>query len=76
MSEVITLRGAVLSKFKTIGNFADKAGWSRNKASRIINEKQVPTVEDIITAADALEIHSQHDFMQIFLPTASTKWTA
>lgn len=43
----ITIRGMVLSKYKTIGAFADRIGWSRNKASRIINQKQEPDILEI-----------------------------
>lgn len=75
MDSMLTLRGIVLSKFKTIGEFADAIGWKRSKASRILNGVQVPDVVDAQKMAESLEIDSAELFMQIFFHSLSTKWT-
>ena len=51
----ISLRGAVLSKYKTITEFSSAIGWERGKASRIVNGTQQPSkkdMEQIITLLD------------------------
>jgi len=75
MDNIITLRGAVMSKHKTIGSFANEIGWKRNKASRIINGVQEPTTQDIQEITKCLEITSFNVFQQIFFPSMSTLWT-
>ena len=75
MKGYLNLRGCILSKYKTIGEFAKRAEWSRSKAARIINEKQFPDVEDIHKLVDMLDIDSPAVFIQIFFASLSTKWT-
>jgi transcriptional regulator with XRE-family HTH domain len=58
-----------------VGKFAEKAGWSRNKASRILNGKQEPDAKDITVLVDVLQIESTKTFLQIFFPDLYTKWT-
>ena len=43
----LTLRGIVFDKYRTIGDFADAMGWSRNKASGIVNGKRQPSKADM-----------------------------
>lgn len=74
--EILTLRGAVLSKFKSISEFARAIGWKANKASRIINGVQTPSVDEIIEMSECLGIDSPEVFIQIFFSSMSTKWTA
>lgn len=76
MGEILTLQGVAISKYHTIGAFAEAMHWSRNKASRIINGVQAPTVDEIQEIAELLHINSQETFMQIFLPKFSTKLTS
>lgn len=73
--ECYNLRGAVMSKFKTIGEFADAIGWSRNKASRILNGIQDPDVEDIQNITRVIGIESKDVFLNIFFNPLSTLWT-
>ena len=47
MANIMTLRGAVLSKYKTIGEFSEAIGWKRNKSSRILNGIQTPSADEI-----------------------------
>lgn len=75
MEETITLRGLVLSKYKTIGDFAKAIGWQRNKASRIVNGKQYPNTEEIQRITECLNSNSINLFVHIFFAPMSTMWT-
>lgn len=75
MSELLNYRGIVLSKYKSISDFAKAIGWSRNKASRILNCKQEPDSQDIIDLTKLLKIPSQEEFFAIFFAELSTMWT-
>ena len=75
MNNLITLRGAVMSKYRAISSFADEIGWKRNKASRIINGVQEPTTQDIQEITKCLEINSVDIFLQIFFPPMTTLWS-
>lgn len=66
MTDMLTLRGVVLSKYKTIGEFSEAIGWQRNKSSRILNGIQTPDINDIEEITQCLEIDTVNDFMQIF----------
>lgn len=75
MKDKKTYRGLVFSKFHSISDFARGTGWSRNKASRIVNGLQEPNSDDIADMVRVFEISSQEDFMEIFFAELSTKWT-
>ena len=75
MSEM-TLRGKVLSRYKTVSDFAEAIGWSRNKASRIVNGVQEPDTNEMQQLAELLQISTAEDFTALFFPKMSTKWTA
>ncbi len=66
------IRGAVFKKFSSITEFADAIGWSRNKASRIVNGEQSPSAEDMEQMAVCLDIVSAEKFMPVFFPQLST----
>ena len=66
------IRGAVFKKFSSITEFADAIGWSRNKASRIVNGDQVPDANDIEKMAICLDTISAEKFMPVFFPTLTT----
>ena len=66
------IRGAVFNKFSSITEFADAIGWSRNKASRIVNGDQIPTAEEIEKMALCLDKTSPEKFMPVFFPQLST----
>ena len=68
-------RGLIFSKYKSITEFAAAIGWTRNKASRIANGIQEPDAEDMERMADALDIVSPEQFMNVFFRQLSTKWT-
>ena len=66
------IRGAVFNKFSSITEFADAIGWSRNKASRIVNGDQIPTADDIEKMAVCLDKATPDKFMSVFFPHLST----
>ena len=74
MNEIVTLRGVILSRYKTIGAFAKAIGWKRTKASRIINGVQDPDMTDIQEITKLLEIKTQETFIDIFFAPLSTMW--
>lgn len=69
------LKGLILQKFYTISAFADSVGWKRNKASRIINGLQEPSIPDIVAIAGALNL-SEQEFFDIFFSRLSTLCTS
>lgn len=69
------LRGAVFAKFKNITEFAKAVGWSRNKASRIVNGVQEPSAGEIERMADVLGIHTPEKFMAVFFGRLYAQWT-
>ena len=71
----MTYRGLVFSKYKNISEFASAIGWSRNKASRIINGIQEPDANDMERMAEILDIKTPESFIDIFFKNLSTKWT-
>ena len=68
MGDLISLRGVILSKYKTIGDFAVAVDWKRNKASRIVNGIQEPNIKDICVLTKTLNIQDQGTFIKIFFP--------
>lgn len=54
--EGINFRGLVYSKFKTIADFAQAIGWTRQKATNIVNGVQEPSLEDTDKMAKALNM--------------------
>lgn len=73
--ETNVLRGMIVEQYKTIGAFADAVGWKRNKASRILNGVQEMDISEIQDVTAALGIESVEEFMRLFFPRLSTKWT-
>lgn len=67
------IRGAVFSKFSSISSFAKAIGWTRNKASRIVNLVTEPSVDDMEKMAEVLNISDADRFMSIFFPGMATK---
>lgn len=67
------IRGAVFSKYNSIGSFANDIGWKRNKASRIINGVQEPSIKDMEQIAECLNVTDALTFLSIFFPRMSTK---
>ena len=72
MNEGVNFRGLVFSQYKSVSDFAKAVGWSRNKASRILNGVQEPDSHDIVVMTKALNITNQKTFINIFFTELST----
>jgi len=68
--EGITFRGLVYSRFKTIADFAQAIGWTRQKATNIVNGIQEPSLDDTDKMARALDL-SLDETAKFFLPKKS-----
>lgn len=69
-----TLKGKVMGTFYSISAFAEAIGWSRNKASRIVNGVQEPTVDDVVAITTTLNL-TEREFFTIFFAPLSTMCT-
>ncbi len=69
------LRGRVIEKYGSLSNFAEALGWSARKVSYIVGEKQSPTAKETEEMAKRLDVDNAQDFMRIFYPQMSIKWT-
>jgi transcriptional regulator with XRE-family HTH domain len=67
------IRGAVFRRFPNISAFAEAIGWTRQKASRIVNGLQRPTAAEMEEMAPVLGIDNAEGFMAVFFPAESTK---
>jgi hypothetical protein len=65
----------VIAKFGTVGNFAKAMKWSGRKASYVTTGRQILTVEEAAQCAEVLDVDNEKDFMRIFYPLLSIKWT-
>lgn len=70
----IALKSKVLAKFFSITAFALAIGWSRNKASRIVNGVQEPTCDDIVDLTTVLDL-GEKEFFDVFFAQLSTLCT-
>lgn len=70
------LRGRVVEMYGTIGKFADAMNWSGRKASYVTTGRQSLSVEEAEKCAEVLSIDNIDDFMRIFYPRLSIKWTS
>ena len=52
--ERIQFRGVVYSKFKSIADFANCIGWTRQKGTNIVNGVTEPSLDDVDKMAKAL----------------------
>ena len=53
---MISLRGLVYDKFRSISALAEAIGWTKQKAGNIINGNQEPSLDDTDKLAKALEL--------------------
>jgi len=67
LEQQVTFRGVVYSKFKTIADFAQSIGWTRQKATNIVNGVQEPSLDDTDKMARALGM-SLEETARFFLP--------
>lgn len=68
--EQMTFRGLIYSRYKTIADFARAIGWTRQKATNIVNGTQEPSLDDIDKMAKAMEM-SLDETARFFLPNRS-----
>lgn len=69
-------RGKVIEKYGTISSFANAMNWSQRKASYITTGRQDMTATEIEDCAEALGVENAHEFVRVFYPLMSIKWTA
>lgn len=75
MNESVNIRGLVLSKYHSISEFAKAIGWSRNKASRMLNGVTALSADDMAEMSALLGIKTPENFVHYFFAGLSTKWT-
>lgn len=56
MENELSLRGVVYAKFKSIAELAATIGWTRQKATNIVNGNVEPSLEDTDKLSKALGI--------------------
>lgn len=66
----ISFRGVVYSKYKSISEFANKIGWTRQKGANIINGITEPSLDDVDKMAKALDLTFE-ETARFFLPARS-----
>lgn len=62
----ITLRGAILGKYRNISQFAKAIGWNRKKASDIVNYRRRPSAQEMEEISELLDVHDNSSFMALF----------
>ena len=67
MAENIGIRGVVYDRFRSISAFADAIGWTRQKATLIVNGNREPNLDDVDKMAKALSL-SFEETARFFLP--------
>lgn len=70
MEHEIGIRGVVYDKFNSIAELASVIGWTRQKATNIVNGQQEPSLDDVDKLSKALEI-SFEKTSRFFLQTKS-----
>lgn len=68
------LRGRVIEQFGTVERFASAINWSARKASYITTGRQPMKISEAEECAEILQLNRE-DFMRIFYPKLSIKWT-
>ena len=66
----MNFRGLVYSRYKTIADFAQAIGWTRQKATNIVNGQQEPSLDDTDKIAKALSM-TLDEAARFFLPNKS-----
>ena len=74
-ANVKPFRMKVIETYGSIGAFAKAANWSARKASYVTTGRQDLTAKDIENCAEVLGVDNVFDFMRIFYPLLSIKWT-
>ena len=69
------LRGAVVAKYGNMTVFARKMGWDSRRTRRMITGKSSITKKEAEAISDDVGIDNADDFMNLFFPELSIKWT-
>ena len=64
----VGLRGIVYDRYKSISELAEKIGWTRQKATNIINGNVEPSLADVDKLSKALGIDFERT-ARFFLPS-------
>jgi len=64
----VGIRGVVYDRYKSIAAFADAIGWTRQKATLIINGNQEPNLDDVDKMSKALNLDFEKT-ARFFLPS-------
>ena len=70
--QVLSLKGVALSQYGSCTAFAKAMGWERNKASRILNGRQDPSLKDIEHMIQRMELPND-TIVPLFFGTMFTK---
>jgi plasmid maintenance system antidote protein VapI len=62
----MTLRGLILSRYRSIRAFANDIGWSPQKAARIISGTQTANIEQVVEMSKKLGIDTSEKLVQYF----------
>ena len=65
--ENIQFRGVVYNKFKSIADFSNCIGWTRQKGTNIVNGLTEPSLDDVDKMSKALNM-SFEETARFFLP--------
>ena len=68
MEGTVGIRGIVYDKYKSISAFADAIGWTRQKATLIVNGNQEPNLDDVDKMSKALNLDYERT-ARFFLPS-------
>lgn len=66
------IRGIILGRYTSITAFAKEVGWTRQKASSIINGRQEPSLDDIYAISKAVSADAGK-IASIFLQSKTQK---
>lgn len=72
---VSEFRAEVIKRFGTVRRFAQAMEWSARKASYICTGRQIMTIEEAQKCAEVFDVTNESDFLRIFFPMLSIKWT-
>ena len=72
MENMNSLRAVVYGKYASIADLARYLGWTRQKATNIVNKKQEPSLKEVNLLANALGMPFE-DAAQFFLQAGSHK---
>jgi hypothetical protein len=70
------LRGKAIEVYGSVAAFSDAIGWSRRKGSYVTTGRQSMTTKEVEECAKVLRIDTVEEFMRVFYPRVSIKWSS